>query len=472
MKTSAVAAVVVVLAGGPYLGATAYTGHRVAAAYEARLARLEQQFPFLHVVDRHTERGLFSSTYSGQVRVGCLPDLKDGSQPGKPLVIGFRDQVRHGPLPEFSSIGAAVIESQIVLPEEAPAPLRQYLAGMKPQDIRTVVGFGGDYQTAVRLPAGDYALPAGQLSWPDAHFTGSGQVDGSASAFDGHLPEIAFRGADQGGTRGVSFKLVNLRWQGANRGEGNIWMRPGSSSMEIERIELLGDAGGKTFSAQVGKLKYLAEVGVDKDLLGVKATVTADATVQLGSEAKPIQLDNIEFQESIRRLHVPTLQKVVEASMADLATCGAADVPAVDPVLRSQALLRTMAGLLPHAPEISVDKLAVSYDGQRGELSYAVSAPGLTARDIEATGAALQAQLQRKLMLRADAKLPVAWIEQIGARSGDEAGAAQRVAQANTMLDLALGKGFVVREGDHVTSSLVVEGGAVILNGKPFGGDR
>lgn len=468
MKKAAVAAALVVLVGGAYLGATAYTGHRIAAAYDARVAKLEQQLPFLRVVDRQADKGLFSSTHSGNVRIGCVPDAA-GGKAGKPLLIGFRDQVRHGPLPGFAGFGAAVIESQIVLPDEAPEALRKYLAGMKPQDIRTAVGYGGDYKTALRLPAGDYALPAGQLSWPEVRATGSGRLDASASAFEGLLPEIAFRGTDNTDGKGVNFKLVNLRWQGASQGEGSFWLRPGTSSMEIERVELLADSGGKAISAQVGKIKYLTEIGADKDLLNAKATITADATLQIGADAKPIQLDNIEFQESIKRLHGPTLQKVLDAAMADLSTCGAGAEPAVDPAARGQEIVRMLAELLPYAPEISVDKLALSYEGQRGELSYAVSAPGLTAKDIEAPGA-LQGKLQQSLVLRADAKLPVAWIEQFGTRGGDAAGAAQRVAQANTMLDLAIGKGFVVRDGDHVTSKVLVERGAILINDKPFGG--
>ncbi|RZI73940.1 MAG: DUF945 domain-containing protein [Variovorax sp.] len=469
MKKAAVAAAVVVVIGGAWLGATAYTGHRIADAYETRVAKLEKQFPFMRVVDRQTDKGLLSSTYSGKVQMGCAPEAAGGDKAGKPVVIGFRDEVRHGPLPGFTGFGAAVIDSQITLPDSAPEALRKYVAGMAPGAIRTMVGYGGDYTTALRLPAGDVAFPAGQLSWPEVRASGSGKLDGSASSFDGHLPEIAFRGIDKPDAKAMNFKLVNLRWKGENRGEGSIWLRPGTSSMEVERIELLGDAGGKAISAQIGKIKYLTELGADQDLLNVKATVTADATLQLGADAKPIQLDNLEFQETISRLHGPTLQKVLDASMADLSTCGAAGAPALDPAVRGQEMLAMLAQLLPYAPELSVDKLAMSYEGQRGELSYAVSAPGLTAKDIEARGA-LQRQLQQKLVLRADAKLPIAWIEQFGARAGDAAGAAQRVAQANSMLDLAVGKGFVVRDGEYVTGKLRMERGAILVNDKPLGG--
>ncbi|RYF67491.1 MAG: DUF945 family protein, partial [Comamonadaceae bacterium] len=342
--------------------------------------------------------------------------------------------------------------------------------GMKPQDIHTEVGYGGGYNTALRLPAGQVTLPAGQLFWPEVRASGSGQLDGGAMAMEGHLPEIAFRGAADGksAAKGVNVKLVNLRWKSAQSGDSSVWLRPGSSQVDIERVELSADAGDKAISAQLGNLKYLTELSTEQDLLNAKIAITGSATLQIGLDAQPIQLDDIEFQESIKRLHGPTLQKVMDLSTSDLSTCGEPGKPAVDAGVRGQELLALLAQLLPHAPELSVDKLAVTYDGQRGEISYAVSAPGLTGKDLE-NRAALQARLQQKLVLSANARLPVAWIEQLGTRGGDAAGAQQRVAQANTMLDLAMAKGFAVRDGDFVTSAMRMEGGALTVNGKPFG---
>ncbi len=466
MRKAAVVATVAVLAAVGYLGATALTGQRVANAYDARIARLEQQLPFLRVVDRQAQKGLFSSTFSGNVRLGCLPDGKSG----EPLVIGFRDHVWNGPFPGFKGFGAAVIESQITVPTGAPEVLRNYLAGMKPQDVRTEVGYGGGYRTALRLPAGDLALPAGHLTWPEVHASGTGRLDGGAVAMEGELPELAFRGAaDAAGlAKGVNFKLVNMRWKSEQTGVSDFWLRPGRSQVDIERIELSGDAGSRAASAQLGKLKYLTELTAQGDLLDANISVTGSATLQIGKEAQPIQLDDIEFRESIKRMHGPTLQKVMDLSTADLSTCGEPGGQASDTTARGQELLRVLAQMLPHAPELAVDKLAVSYDGHRGELSYAVSAPGLTAKDID-NPAALQRELQQKLVLRANAKLPIAWIEQLGAHIGDAAGAQQRAAQAQTMLDLATAKGIAVREGDFVTGSLLMAQGAITVNGKPLG---
>ncbi|MEJ8857341.1 DUF945 family protein [Variovorax robiniae] len=470
-KAFAVAAAVVVVGG--YLGATAFTGNKIAAAYEARAEKLEKQFPFLHVVDRKTEKGMFSSTYSAKLRIGCVPDAGgEAAKQGKTLDIGFRDQVRTGPLPGFSTFGAAVIESEVILPDEAPEGLRKYLAGMKPQDIRTVVSYGGDYSSQVRLPGGEVALPQGTLTWPDVHLRAAGKLDGGAFTFDGSLPELAFAGATKDEKSALDFKLAKLRWQGTSLPADSFWLRPGTSTVEIERLEVLANAGKKPVSAQIGKFKYLTEVKADKELLDAKAAFTADATLRIGEDAKPIQLDNFEFQESVKHLHGPTLQKVLETSMGQLsASCEGGELSADEAAAPIAEMMQAMTQLLLHAPEVSIDKLAVTYEGQRGELSFSASAPGLTAEDIE-NPVAIQARLQTNMLMKANAKLPVAWVQLLGERGGEAAGAPQRVAQAQSLVDLAVGKGFAVREGDFLTSTAVLEKGALLVNGKPMTGGK
>ncbi|MEJ8851093.1 YdgA family protein [Variovorax rhizosphaerae] len=465
----ALAAIAVVVVGG-YLGATAVTGNKIAAAYETRAEKLEKQFPFLHVVDRQTEKGMFSSTYGGKLRIGCAPAAGEADKPGKTLDIGFRDHVRTGPLPGFSTVGAAVIESEVILPDEVPEGVRKYLAGMKPQDIRTVISYGGDYDTKVRLPGGNQDLPQGKLTWSDVHLSATGNLDGGAFTFDGTLPEFVYAGSEKDGKSTLNIKLAKLRWHGTSLPADSVWLRPGTSTVDIERVEVLASAGDKPVFAQIGKFKYLTEVKADKDLLDGKAAITADATLRVGEDAKPIQLDNFEFQESVKHLHGPTLQKAMETSMAQLSsTCDGVKPSEEDAAALGLEMMRTLAQLLPHTPEVSINKLAVTYEGQRGELSFSASAPGLTAEDVK-DPMSIQTKLQTHMLMKANAKLPVAWVQLLGERGGDPAGAPQRGAQAHSLVELAVGKGFAVREGDFLTSAAVLEKGALLVNGKPMMG--
>src|SRR5689334_5597083 len=104
MKPSRLALAVIVLAGG-WLAATAYTKHSVDQAYRAEIERLQKRLPLLHVSDLKQEGSLFSGTFSGTMHVGCAP--VGGKPHPKSLAIAFEDRVQYGPLPGFTSFGAA-----------------------------------------------------------------------------------------------------------------------------------------------------------------------------------------------------------------------------------------------------------------------------------------------------------------------------------------------------------------------------
>lgn len=459
--TGVVAAIAVLAAG--YVAATAYTGHRIAQAYEGRLDDLQHRMPFLHL-QRQAQRGLFSSTYTTEVSIGCK---------AQPMVVGIRDHVRHGPLPGFDGFGAAVIDSEIVLPEQAPAALRDYAGSLKPGDIRTRVGYGGDFRTEAKLPAGRFDGTGITVTWPAFRIEGDGSLDSFASRFEASLPELTVQHSDDKDTS--SLKLVGLKMRGeSSGGGGGLWMQTGTGALEIGQVDLESQAVGREVALKLSKVKYASETRLDQELLGGKVGLTADATLQPGRDAQPIKIDDIELRESFQRLHAPTLQKFVEEDMAQLSDCDstAADGGKADPaqlLARSQERMQALLmQLLPHDPEVSVDTLAMRLGGDRGQLSYSVGIHGFRPQDGETFMAALP-RLMKAVTLKADTSFPAAWVRQLGTLGGDADGAERRVAQADTLLDVGVGKGFIVRDGDELSSHFVFENGAGTLNGKPLG---
>ncbi len=489
--TGVVAAVVVLAAG--YLGATAYTGQRVASAYEARLDKVEKQFPFLHLVDRQADRGLFSSTFTTGVTLGCAtgPDA---------FVVRFRDHVRHGPFPGFDGFGAAEIDSEILLPAGAPEAVRSYLASLKPGDLRTRVAYDGSYRTVARLPAGEMSGSGIKAKWPEARITGSGSFDGAgANRYEASLPELSVEHSSD--ERTSSLRLVGVALRGETQGNtqgsgGNPWLQSGTNAWEVGKVELRTQSGDDPVSLDLAPLKYTASVDVDKDLFGGKAAITTSAVLKIGRDAKPVQIDDIEFQESFQRLYGPALQKLSEDSLTDMSVCGAAgdsdpDAQAAQMAKAQERMTAVMMQMLPHDPSISLDKLSLRFGGQPGQLSYSAGVQGFEPKPNENLMDAMP-RIVQALTVKADASFPAAWIRQLGALGQEDTAAAgagagvgagagagvgmgtasQRFAQADAMLDIAAGKGFIVRNGDDISTHFVMEHGVGTLNGKPFGAPR
>ncbi|MBU1357297.1 MAG: YdgA family protein [Gammaproteobacteria bacterium] len=475
-KKVATGGVIAVAVLAAYVAATAYVGHRFHVAYEARISKLQAAMPFLQIVDRKVDKTWFKATYSASIRIGC--PAAGGADPAP--VIGFSDQVRFGPLPGLSHFAAAIVDSRVVLPESAPDDLKRYVAQLPADAIRTRVGFRGGFRTSVNLPAGDIAGEWGKAGWAPLAMTGEGRLDSDDARIDLNWPALSL---DLGGSRAAQVKLAGIRMQqetvGAN---ASAWVRPGNSKTEVDSIEFRTGSDASQLAGRLTNLRYATEASVAQDLLEGKLTLQGDASLQLGRDAKTYKLDKIEVVESFKRLHVPTLQRFVTGAMQSLPGCepgaeangataesGDAGTPS-DPQLqaRAQEALQGLAGLLAYNPEIAVERIAFTQDGQRGELAYSVGIKDFALGAGE-TLAEAQPRLVDSLTVKARTTLPVAWLGQLVALMGEPSTPEARRTQADALLDLALAKNYVVRNGDQLTSELLFERGSVTVNGKPLG---
>ena len=454
MKKAAVlgVAVVVVLVGA----SPALTGSMVRKQYDAQLDKVAAALPALKVVERKYEQGLFSSTATTTLQIGCVP------------AITIRDHIAHGPFPGFSGFGLARSDTQIVLPPDAPTPLRAWVEGLKPEAIRTTIGFGGDTETRVNLPAAQFKDGADSLQWQPlrATFRMNGAQTSVSSEFD--APEVTLD-FDAKGEPG-SVKLVNLHGQSQVAPvAGDLLMGVGTSVFTLDRMQVA--APGKAMQFNLNQLNYTVKSQAEKDLLSATESISAAADFKLGETA--LKLDKIELQESFKRLHAPTLRALMLGFWQELggSLCQESPEDAAQALRGKQAaMLAALTQLLPYDPEYSVDKIAVSTGGQEGTLAYSLAAHGMTAQDMQGGN---PLKLLGKVTVKASGKLPVAWLEAIGERMamrGDRLGEAspQEVhQQISGAIEQLVGTGYVTREGDFLSSSAQFEKGQLTVNGKP-----
>ncbi|MCL2524966.1 MAG: YdgA family protein [Betaproteobacteria bacterium] len=460
--TSVSVALAVLVAG--YVGATAYTGNKVVAALEAQMAQVQEQLPFVHFVDTKIEKGLFSSTFSTGLRIGC----EEGE--GQPL-LQIREHVAHGPLPGLAGFGAAVIDTQIILPDNAPKGLRDYVSGMKPDDIRTWLAYDDSYRVALNLPAVEVAESGVNLKWSGLRLTGTGQISGEAYSAEIAMPKLEVNLHSE---KELGFKVVDLSARAESQGSGSIWAQPGSRTLSIGSIDFQMTDEENAFSAQLARLNSTSESSLDKDFLNIATTTTSGFSLKAGKDAKPFPLESIKIQESVKHVHVPSLQKLMDMYMAGLWSICAKPEAGAEQVV---AGLAAAGQLLAHGLEAAVH-ITANHESSSAELSYALAvgdyAPPEDENFLESIPALLAA-----LNVKLDARAPLAWIKRVDAFI-NELNLAQVEAddeddedeEAPVGIDAKLAslidEKLLVRKEDEISASFVFEKGAATLNGEPL----
>jgi uncharacterized protein YdgA (DUF945 family) len=458
-KTWIAAGAALALLGGAVVGGAALTGMQARKQLQEAARSWPAQWPMVKVVEQRYDRGLFSATHVLTLQFGCDADAK-GS--GGPLLLTLRQRVRHGPLPGFSGFGAAVVDTELELPEAS----RKAFGDKPPLTAHTVVGFDGATRTRLAMPAIKFEAPQGGQAVDFQGLVADIAGKPELLRYDVQMPAFTFRGGDDKVTAALT--LTNARMQGELRGSGSLWLRPGHGEAQLGawRMTVAPRAGGPEAALALAfdDLKVVSDNTLDKELLGSTARLSGRGMVN------GFKIDKLEMQASFKRLHAPSYERLLQRFMDTGATaCGMQQ--AVSPQVFLSQLQEDLGALLPFNPEYALDKLLIEADGKRAEFSYAVGIEGATADDAKLP---LPALAMSKGRLRGEASLPLPWVEravmQFGGAAGQPADAAAQAEMVNVMLAKLTGDGFIVRDGEQLKAKVSLDKGQVLVNGKPVGG--
>jgi uncharacterized protein YdgA (DUF945 family) len=274
------------------------------------------------------------------------------------------------------------------------------------------------------------------------------------------LPGLNLAGRDE--RTAVEMRLVGLKAHGDMAGGRSVWLRAGKSEGELGSFEF--SAMNQVASPvppvrfALTQLKLSTDTTLANDLVASTSRLSGQGTVG------GVKLDKIDLQASLKRLHAPTYEKMIQRVVDGAGACDAQAAAA--PQVLLQQVQQDLAALLRFDPEYALDKLALEIDGKRGELSYSVGIAGVTDADLQAP---LQALLMSKGQVRAQFKIPSVWVEKTMASFG--AGQKDPAAQAelaNVMLVKAASEGYIVRDGEMLSAQMSLDKGELLVNGKPI----
>jgi uncharacterized protein YdgA (DUF945 family) len=452
------AAAVVVVLGVAIVGGAAVTGTQAKKKLQAVPAEWQAQWPMLKVSAQKYERGLFSATNTVTLQFGCGAPSDAG--------ITIRQTIKHGPLPGFSTLAAAVIDTEVVVPESERKQVEALIGNKSPFTAHTVVGFAGSRDTTFSIPAMNYDSPKGdKVRWQG--LSGDVHESGGKVRYDVATPGFSVWGKDE--KAAFDMKLESLRMHGElGAGDGSFWLRPGTGELELVSLDVnaIAPTGSSMppLKMSLKQLKASAQNTIDHDLLSNVGKFSASGMVN------DVRIDKVEMQASLKRIHAPTYQRFVQRFI-DTGNAACDMKQAVSPQVMMAQMQQDLAALLPFNPEYAIDKLAVEIDGKRGELSYAVGVAGATAADAQLPMPAL---LMTRGQLRGEAKLPAVWVEKMLGRFGagaqaPQGDAAAQAEMANVMIAKFTNDGYIVKDGDMLRAQVSYDKGQMLVNGKPIG---
>lgn len=450
----------IVVAG--YAGATVAVGGRVKSSLETSTDTLTKQLPFAKVLEQQYDKGLFSSTRTTKMQLGCLkmpPDENGQPRPREPIVVTWRDRIQHGPLPGLKGVGAAAVDTEIVMSDSVQKNLAELFGTEKPLTIHTLVGWDGSTRTQIASPKATLKDPKqGELVWSGltGTITRSAQADGPGTV-DITFPSLQIKTLQPGNQ--MSFNQAHVHFEGLSSAD-SIWVGTGKGDAELASVDMEfapqhGENGGKPIKGTISNIKYHAETAVDKGFLSSKATFSGAAKIG------DVTVNQVQMDVSIKNLHAETYGRMMKSMMAHTLSCD--EQADESPAQAMQQLQADLQPLLTYNPEYSLDRLLVEIDGKKGELSYAFGIQGATDADKQTPPMAL---LMGKGYVKGAAKLPLAWIDKFAAAEGGEG--ASRAASVRAMLDQFSSQGYVVLDQDHVSSSFKFGQGQIEVNGRPF----
>ncbi|KLN54222.1 hypothetical protein VPARA_45710 [Variovorax paradoxus] len=467
-----------------YGGGTWLAGSKVKSSYEAALDEVPKQTALVRVVERSYERGFFGAVSTVTLELGCAADAaaqvpairpaeeedegEEAATPFKAVRFTFRDTIRHGPF-AGGTLAAATIDSELVLDVKGQAKAEQIFGKAKPLTARTKVAFDGAYTTDLAVaPARLAEEGKAQFAWQGAQ----ARIETNSARTHVHY-DLTMPGLDVSDARtGATLKVGKLAGK-ADMDKSAGWiLATGKTEARLDSLEFAAPKG--LGGAAGGEGKALPAVLLQNIDMFAEATIAgglyaSTGTVKGAGKIGDTKIDKFEMSSGGRRIHAAGYKKLADAWMQSSAAngCGKGGNKASQAAMKVlfDQLAPDLKAMAKYSPEIGLDRMLVEIGGKRGEISYTAGMAGVTDEDLQAPGMAL---LMKRGVLKASARLPMQWLEQIAA-TGVDSGQTPPPEMMAGLVEQGEEKGFVKREGDDVTAQLEYAEGSLKLNGKPLG---
>lgn len=452
-----------------------YLGKQVQMTLDQQYAQLDAN-PFVKVVERTYERGLMSANETVTIEVfgdmmrSMAADMPEGVEAPEPLRLTFYSAISHGPF--VGGLSAAVIDSELVVPESAAAETKKLFGDAKPLTAHTVVKFDGSGTSDVSSPALSAPLPAvdgaepGHMAWQGLDVTIGFAADLSSYTLDGTAPKLEIRDGN-----GVHMVMTGMTMAADQRRvfEDDPFLYAGSQRFTLESMAISGpEMEGEPVTLK--DIRYDIDAPLKGDFLDLSAKMSANV-VQVGD----FNFGPAHYDFSMEHLHARTVSELYSAMMS-LYSDPSVFMGKGDPAVAMSALAGPAMALLKHDPVLKLDRLSFNTPSGEAMVNAQASVPGLAPEEmsnpmimlgkLQASGnLVLPEQMMREMMLnRTQTQLAMMDPEAVLSE--------EQVAMVNAQLDAQLQQfeslGYIDRADGLIKARFAFSQGQLTVNDKPF----
>lgn len=477
-------------------------GKQVETALAEQYKQLES-LPYVKVVDRQYDRGVFASTEvvtyevmgdmfraiekaqkeaakqaAEQAAAGDAEAVRGEAAPAVapkataalvPLRFTVRSEIRHGPAPGMSTIAAAVADSELTLDGAMQQELAKLLGDKKPMTAHTVFRFDGGGNSAIASPAFAVDIPGeepgklSRMSWQG--FTANVDFTKSLQSYtmSGEAPKLEMLDA-----KGFAAVMTGLKFSGEQTRvfDDEPLLYSGTQRFTMAQMSI-ADKNGKEPPVVIKQIAYDIALPASGEFLDMVAKMGAEG-VQVGDQ----NYGPAHYDFSLKHLHARTTAKLYRAMMKMYSD----PVALADPAKALGPLAEPGLELLKHNPEFRIDRL--SFKSPQGEAVVSATAK---LKDPKPEDFSNPMMLLAKLDASADLALPESLLASMSgspmhASDAEEKPDPETVAlqqqQKQQMLEQQLAafaeQGYITRGNGLVKSKIEYREGKLSVNGKPF----
>lgn len=460
MKKPALLALGAALIAIAYPASAWFLGTRVEARLDEQYRSFDQQ-PYVKLVSRDFQRGIFSSTEIATIELVGIDELTTLAQtgdsanggetpPAEPIRITLRTEFTHGPFPGFSTLAAAVADSELVLTPEQQQQAKTLFGEQKPLQIHSEFRLLGGGVSTASSPAIAFDLPkteegkTSRASWGGIRMVVDFSSHMQRYTLQADAPSLEIRN-EQGGLVQMNGLHLEADQQRLFDDEPRFYV--GNSKMTLAQLSFNEgkDAEGVEKPAFLLKqLTYDAALPVNGEFI--------DLIGQIGVEVAQVGAQNYgpaHYDFSLRHLHARTLANLHRALLQWYADPSRRTTREPAAMLQSMAPLRDPAlALLKFSPEIRVDR--ISFQSPQGEAKISASAK---LGELKPEELANPFMLLGKLEASADIALPASLL-----------GESAQTPQIAGLIE----QGYVQQDDSMLRSKIGFSKGQLSVNGVPF----